>query len=99
MLPRMGLETERLALRELETGDLDDLAGMFADEEVMRWIGGGGVLGRDVAAGMIERQRQHYEERGWGQWATVERASGRMVGVCGLILWPSMGGREELEVA
>jgi len=95
----MPLQTERLLLRDLETDDLDDLAAIFADEEVMRWIGGGGVLGRDVAAGMIERQRQHYADRGWGQWATIERASGRMIGVCGLILWPAMDGREELEVA
>ena len=95
----MTIETERLVLRDLEPGDLDALAAMFADEEVMRWIGGGGVLGRDVAEGMIERQRRHYAERGWGQWATVERVTGRMIGVCGLILWPSMGGHEELEVA
>jgi len=93
------IATERLVLRDLEPGDLDALAAMFADEEVMRWIGGGGVLGRDVAEGMIERQRRHYAERGWGQWATVERATGRMIGVCGLILWPSIGGQEELEVA
>jgi len=93
------IEAERLVLRDLEPTDLDDLATIFADEEVMRWIGGGGVLGRDVAEGMIERQRAHYAERGWGQWATVERATGRMIGVCGLILWPSMGGHEELEVA
>ena len=95
----MTIETERLLLRDLEPEDLDDLAAMFADEEVMRWIGGGGVLGRDVAEGMIERQRRHYADRGWGQWATVERATGRMIGVCGLILWSSMGGSEELEVA
>ena len=99
MLRAMPLQTERLLLRDLEPDDLDALAAMFADEEVMRWIGAGGVLGRDVAAGMIEREQRHYLERGWGQWATVERASGRMIGVCGLILWPAIGGREELEVA
>jgi ribosomal-protein-alanine N-acetyltransferase len=95
----MPLQTGRLLLRDLEPDDLDALTALFADEEVMRWIGAGGVLGRDVAAGMIERQQRHYLERGWGQWATVERASGRMIGVCGLILWPAIGGREELEVA
>ena len=95
----MPLQTGRLLLRDLEPEDLDVLTALFADEEVMRWIGAGGVLGRDVAAGMIERQQHHYLERGWGQWATVERASGRMIGVCGLILWSSMGGSEELEVA
>ena len=95
----MPLETDRLLLRDLEPDDLDDLAAIFADEEAMRWIGAGGVLGRDVAAGMIEREQRHYRERGWGQWATVERASGHVIGVCGLILWPAIGGREELEVA
>ena len=48
---------------------------------------------------MIERERKHYADRGWGQWAAVERATGRMVGVCGLILWPNIGGKEALEVA
>ncbi|MEP6759006.1 MAG: GNAT family N-acetyltransferase [Actinomycetota bacterium] len=95
----MTIATDRLVLRELEPGDLGDLAAIFADEEVMRWIGGGGVLGRDIAEGMIEREGDHYAERGWGEWAAVERATGSMIGVCGLILWPDMGGREELEVA
>ena len=48
---------------------------------------------------MIEQERKHYADRGWGEWATVERATGRMVGVCGLILWPDVDGAEELEVA
>ena len=98
--PRMTIETERLVLRELEPGDLDDLAAMFADEEVMRWIGGR-RRPRTRRRGRHDRAPTAATtlERGWGQWATVERASGRMIGVCGLILWPSIGGREELEVA
>jgi ribosomal-protein-alanine N-acetyltransferase len=93
------IETGRLMLRDLEPGDADDLAAIFADDEVMRWIGSGGALDRKVAVRMIERERQHYAERGWGEWATVERDSGRFIGVCGLILWPDIDGREELEVA
>ena len=93
------IETERLLLRDLEPSDEDALAAIFADEELMRFIGAGGVLDRDVAARMIEREREHYAERGWGQWATVERGTGRFVGVCGLILWPDIDGHEELEVA
>jgi ribosomal-protein-alanine N-acetyltransferase len=93
------IETERLTLRDLEPTDLDALAAIFADAEVMRYIGAGGVLGRDVAERMITREREHYAERGWGEWAAVERATGRMVGVCGLILWPDIDGRQELEVA
>jgi RimJ/RimL family protein N-acetyltransferase len=93
------IETDRLLLRDLDPSDEDALTEIFADDEVMRYIGAGGVLGRDVARGMIEREREHYDERGWGQWATVERASGRFIGVCGLILWPDIDGRQELEVA
>ena len=92
------IETERLVLRDLEPGDEDTLAAMLADEEVMRWIGAGGAQVGDVARRVIERERGHYAERGWGEWATTERDSGRMIGLCGLILWPDIEGREELEV-
>ena len=93
------IETERLVLRELEPADLDALAAVFADPEVMRFIGRGGVLDRDVARRIIEREREHYAERGWGEWATVEHGTGRFIGLCGLILWPDIDGNEELEVA
>ncbi len=93
------IETDRLVLRDLEPADTDAIAAIVADEEVMRFIGAGGVLSRDLVVRMIERERQGYAERGWGQWATVERATGRCIGVCGLILWPDIDGQEELEVA
>ncbi len=93
------IDTDRLVLRDLEPADTDAIAAIFADEEVMRFIGAGGVLDRDVVVRTIDRERRGYAERGWGQWATVERATGRCVGVCGLILWPDIDGQEELEVA
>jgi RimJ/RimL family protein N-acetyltransferase len=48
--------TERLILRKLTLDDLDDLTAMFADEAVMRYIGAGGVLGRDAAERVVERE-------------------------------------------
>jgi [ribosomal protein S5]-alanine N-acetyltransferase len=96
---RTLLETPRLSLRELIDDDLDALAAMFADAEVMRFIGVGGVLGRDRAERTIERQQTAYRERGYGEWATVDRESGAMIGLCGLIRWPDIDGAEELEVA
>jgi RimJ/RimL family protein N-acetyltransferase len=93
------IETQRRMLRDLEPDDEGAVAAMFADEEVMRYIGRGGVLGREVAQRTIERERRSYAERGWGQWATVERSTGRFLGICGLILWPDIDGHEELEVA
>jgi [ribosomal protein S5]-alanine N-acetyltransferase len=93
------LETARLTLRELVPGDLDALAGLYADDEVMRFIGAGGALGRDEAERYIERQMTAYRERGHGEWATVLRESGETIGLCGLIVWPDIDGAEELEVA
>jgi ribosomal-protein-alanine N-acetyltransferase len=93
------IETKRLFLRELAPSDDQAVAAMFADPDVMKFLGAGGVLELEDAQKMIERERKHYSDRGWGQWATVERATGRMVGVCGLILWPNIDGNEELEVA
>ena len=95
----MLIETARLLLRAPTVEDLDALAAMFADEEVMRYIGAGGALGRDRARATLEREIAHHAERGWGEWITVERASGRTIGLCGLILWPDIDGAEELEVA
>ena len=95
----MILETPRLTLRALAPGDLGALATMYADPEVMRYIGTGGPRGRDDAARAIDRQLVVYAERGFGEWAAVLRESGDMVGLCGLIVWPDIEGTEELEVA
>jgi ribosomal-protein-alanine N-acetyltransferase len=93
------IETPRLRLRRLVLADLDALAAMFADPEVMPYIGKGGVLDRDAARRTIEHQIQQYETLGYGEWATDLRETGEMVGLCGLILWPDIEGVAEIEVA
>jgi RimJ/RimL family protein N-acetyltransferase len=99
MTGEVVIETRRLILRELEVDDLDVLVALYADEEVMRYIGRGGTLPAEAAARYLERQRDLYRERGFGEWATVEKETGDTVGLCGLILWPDIDGTEELEVA
>lgn len=93
------LETPRLLLRELEPADLEALAGLYADPEVMRYIGRGGVQPREAARRYLDKQRSLYGTLGYGEWATVRREDGRMIGLCGLIPWPDIDGAEELEVA
>lgn len=93
------IQTKRLFLRELAPSDDAAVAAMFADPDVMRFIGGRKTLELEDAQRMIERERKHYAERGWGQWATVEAATGKVVGVSGLIEWPDIEGATELEVA
>src|SRR5690242_15142955 len=48
------LETPRLLLRHFTPEDLDDLAAIYADGDVMRYIGNGGVKTRDQTAAMME---------------------------------------------
>jgi RimJ/RimL family protein N-acetyltransferase len=77
------LETGRLTLRELETTDLDDVAGMLADREVMRhWPR---PYSRDEAVDWIARQRERYARDGHGYWLAVDRGSGRVVGQAGVM--------------
>lgn len=77
------LETVRLTLRELETTDLDVVAGMLTDREVMRhWPR---PYTRDEAVDWIARQRERYARDGHGYWLAVESDSGRVVGQAGVM--------------
>ena len=48
------LETPRLILRHFTPDDLDDLAAIYADPEVTRYIGNGAVKTREQTAAMME---------------------------------------------
>ena len=77
------LETPRLALREMTRDDLDFVAAMLADPEVMRYYPK--CYNRDEAAAWVDRQLGRYREHGRGLWLAVDRMSGEPVGQVGLI--------------
>jgi RimJ/RimL family protein N-acetyltransferase len=77
------LETTRLALREMTRDDLDFVAAMLADPEVMRYYPK--CYTRDEAAAWVDRQLGRYREHGRGLWLAVDRGSGEPVGQVGLI--------------
>lgn len=91
------LETARLILRHLEPRDLDALAAIQADPEVMRFFPTG-PRSRERTADDIDRCVATQAEHGFSLWATVDRADGRLIGRCGL-LPQSLGGAREVEVA
>lgn len=86
------LETDRLLLRPLEEGDLDDFAAMMADPEVVRYLSGETMTREDAwraMAGFLG----HGVLRGWTNNAVVEKATGRFLGRCGLWRpegWPGL---------
>lgn len=80
----MILETERLTLRELTDDDYAALYTVLADSDIMahypytfdearvrRWIG---------------RNRERYQQDGFGLWAVVLKETGEMIGDCGITM-------------
>lgn len=78
------LETERLILREWTPADVDVLFKMCGDAETMRHIGDGKAWqGAERAQSWLQRVAASYAERGYGPWAVVEKATGKVIGSCG----------------
>jgi RimJ/RimL family protein N-acetyltransferase len=79
------LRTARLRLRPLREDDLDAYAAMCADEEVMRYIGSGGAVGRDVAWRHLAMFLGSWALVGHGMWAIERRRDGALIGRAGFL--------------
>jgi len=86
------LETERLLLRPLAEGDLDEYAVMMADPAVVEFLGTP-PMDRADAWRHLALLLGHGVLRGWTSNAVVEKATGRLLGRCGLWQpegWPGL---------
>jgi [ribosomal protein S5]-alanine N-acetyltransferase len=96
------LETTRLVLREFTMDDLDAIAEIRSDPEVMRFVGPGEARPRprDDSRALIQWILGRYEAQGYGLWALMAQGEngGRAMGFCGL-LDQNVEGRPELEIA
>lgn len=82
--PVIILKTDRLTLRGWRDDDLDALAVMNADPEVMRYIMDGSVRDRRQSAEGLRKMVATWEERGYGLFAVEIRDSGVLIGWAGL---------------
>lgn len=78
------IETERLRLRMFRPEDLDNLAGMLADPDVMRYVEDGQPKDREVADKALHSIIAHWGRHGFGRWAVEDKVSGEFVGFGGL---------------
>lgn len=76
------LTTERLLLRQIGEDDLDAHMRLLNTSAVMRHLGG--VQPREVIAAKHAASRAGFAANGFGFMMMVERASGEIVGHCGL---------------
>jgi ribosomal-protein-alanine N-acetyltransferase len=91
----IACETERLVLRNLTLDDLEPLAAIHADAEVMKFVGGARTLAQ-TRARLVELI-DAYDRVGFSKWAVIHRASGEFIGRCGPIL-ERVAGVDEIEV-
>ncbi|MGX6600925.1 GNAT family N-acetyltransferase [Micromonosporaceae bacterium Da 78-11] len=80
------LETERLSLRGWRDDDLDALATMNADPEVMRYILDGSVRDRGQSAAGLRKAVDDWAARGFGLFAVEVRETGVLAGWTGLVV-------------
>ena len=90
------LTTDRLIFRHLSMHDLDDLAAIYSDPDVMRFIYG--VHTREQTRQRIEENIARYQRYGYGLWATILKQDNRLIGRCGL-LPHILDDHKEVEVA
>lgn len=78
------IETDRLRLRMFRDSDVDNLAALFADPEVMRYVGNGEPVDRAEAEKALASIIAHWERHGFGRWAIEDKETGEFVGYGGL---------------
>jgi RimJ/RimL family protein N-acetyltransferase len=86
------IETERLRLRPVASGDLDEMVRLHADPLVARFMG---PPDREWLTKWLRSSEEEWAERGHGRLAIVEQESDRFVGRSGLKYWSQF---EETEI-
>lgn len=83
----LQLETDRLLLRAPVPEDAEALAPMYADPEVMRYVGDGRTLTRGDTERSVKRMIERWEADGFGLFTTVRHDDGAVIGRVGLLVW------------
>ncbi len=89
------MKTERLTLREMTEDDLDAIAGLLGDEQVMRYYPR--TKTREEAERWIRWNQQLYSDHGFGLWLMTLNETGEFVGECGLTI-QVVDGIPEVEI-
>jgi ribosomal-protein-alanine N-acetyltransferase len=84
----IALETERLLVRDWRLpADEEGARAIFCDPEVMRFIPAG-TFAPDAVTRVVRRMIEREERDGFGVWPVVEKASGAVIGECGITYIP-----------
>ena len=92
VIPR--LETDRVILRALTWDDLDDIYAYASDPEVAASTTWEAHKTRDDSREFLGRVMSWYDDGFGGPWGLQLRATGRVIGTCGLAITPQHGRAE-----
>jgi ribosomal-protein-alanine N-acetyltransferase len=79
-----AIETDRLLLRMFGPEDLDELARLFRDPLVMKYVGDGQPVSREETERALESIIRHWQTHGFGRWAAVDLQTQEFIGFGGL---------------
>jgi ribosomal-protein-alanine N-acetyltransferase len=78
------IETSRLQLRLFTPDDLDELALIFSDSLVLKYLQPGKAASREETNTALLSIIRHWHRHGYGRWAVVHRATQKLIGYGGL---------------
>lgn len=79
------IETERLLLRKFTLDDIEAYFRLNSNPDVIRYTGDPAFISLDDARRvLLSAPLRDYEVHGYGRLACVEKASGELIGFCGL---------------
>ena len=79
------IETERVRLRLFTMDDLDDLARLFGNPQVMKFLGVDcKPAKRDEVEIALDSIIRHWERNGFGRFAAISKENGAFIGCVGL---------------
>jgi ribosomal-protein-alanine N-acetyltransferase len=82
------ITTTRLILRAFTEEDAEPLHHILGEAGVLRYFPNPNPPSLDRVQSLIARQLAHWQEHGYGWWATVLRESRTLIGWCGLQFLP-----------
>ncbi|AFZ35804.1 GCN5-related N-acetyltransferase [Stanieria cyanosphaera PCC 7437] len=77
------LETQRLILRDFQQNDVDQLARIFANPQVMQFSPTG-ILSALETKEKVDSFITSYKTLGFGKWAIVFKETKELIGYCGI---------------
>ncbi|MFA7274295.1 MAG: GNAT family N-acetyltransferase [Crocinitomicaceae bacterium] len=79
-------ESERLIFRKITQADIPTWQTFFVGNDRLRFLGIDTTKSHKVLAKeWINRQLERYEEEGTGLLAVIEKSSGELIGMCGIL--------------